>query len=197
MKNVTLYTLLAVFTFLALDHAIAEDLPEWVVSQGIKLNANRTFLHPYINLDGVKYQFDQERLEQSLTSGLSLYKEAQKDIKTGRSDVTLINSKIEIAKTALAYGIIAAGQYADNNAGLISIFTQIKEHLANESVPNGIVSPYYSMLGLASQSFVDKNGSTVDVDFVHLGTYDFKTLIREAEVQIAARSKEKDSPASR
>ena len=104
---------------------------------------------------------------------------------------------MDIAKTALAYCIIATGQYADNNAGLTGRLAQIKELLGNESLPPGVTSPYYSLLGLAAQSFQDKNESSVDVDFMHLGPSDFKTLMLETEMQIAARSKEKGLPTSR
>lgn len=193
MKNI-IYILL--FTLgISIQMLEADEMQDRLALAGKMINENSSFLPATLVLDGKSYIFDQSYLLDSLTGSLNSYDSAFNELnssKSGSSEYKIAESGLIIAKASLAYGIMAAGQYAVESHELSSVLLAVEDKLKKEILPASVASPFYQIVGIASQAFKDKQGEAPDVDVENLGPRDFESLILVARMQIAARSKTSD-----
>lgn len=159
----------------------AADLNEELVKEWAGLN--RIFQTPiFITIKGVRNQVNQGILESYMVFTLADYKAGGKEgADKGASDR---------AKTSLACEIMAAGRYATETERLGAVLDGVGKLLGNEALPCGVASLYAQMIGVSSQAFTDNAEIPLDVDLAHLGPKDFASLLLEARMQIAARTKD-------
>ena len=141
----------------------AENGENSPMTEGDKVNKITSFIPSSIeDFNGKTYSFDQIFLQGMLVISLAEYKKTP----AGRPSMTAAEflSEKSRLKADLAYGIMAAGQYASATKELSDFFEEARQVLGNEAVPIGVAQPLTALLGMASQSFQAKDGDIIDAD---------------------------------
>ena len=167
------------------------EIPKEVVEQ------SRPFLFELkdaVTLEGRTYEFDQAVLEKNLAQAYSALKESKAESGTEKKADTNFwkTPKGEVAAYRLAYGVIAAGEFATATDGLINQLNLIVEEFGDALVPEGVTTPERQYFGAASMSFVDKSGETIDgTGLMEAPRTDFNTLVMAAKLKMAVRATSK------
>jgi hypothetical protein len=134
---------------------------------------------------GRVYRFDQKFLEGNLRGYLDGYrKEVAKEKE--RDERTVL-----FYKTSLAYGIMAAGQYAEPSKEIVDVLTELAELFINQPTPPNVSSPSSQMVAIASMAFRDEQEDILDVNVLQVGEAGFNELITDARFKMAARAASK------
>lgn len=188
---------LSVLVFVALAPKLMADQSEndHLASEGEKMNMWSSFLPSQLMFGGVTYGFSQTVAENNFARHIKDYQQCTEEAKSlgsGDSRLVFVRSKQTRVEISLAYCIMAVAQFASSTKELDALLKEADQVLATRSLPDAVSTPFSQMLGIASQSFVDKKGNATPIqDVTELGCRDFKALILQARMQIAARVKSK------
>lgn len=147
-----------------------------------------------VTLEGRTYEFDQAVLEKNLAQAYSALKESKAESGPEKQADTAFwkTPKGEVAAYRLAYGVIAAGEFATATDALINQLNQIVEEFGDALVPEGVTTPERQYFGAASMSFVDKSGETIDGSgLMEAPRTDLNTLVMAAKLKMAVRATSK------
>ena len=137
---------------------------------------------PAFTINDKRYAFRQETLEQNFGGCYSLLADR---VKTGHKDN-------DVPASALAYCIIAAGEFAEPTPALTDMLEQVKTTLGKLPVPEAVNWPQKSYLGAASMSFVDEAGDGFDsAGLMQKDKQTFEDLVWSARLKMAIRGTKK------
>jgi hypothetical protein len=135
---------------------------------------------PEFTMRGERFVFQQETLERNFAGCYSLLADR---VKSGNTDN-------ETPASALAYCIIAAGEFAKPTPELLDLLEQVRKTLGKLPVPASVDWPDRSYLGAVSMSFVDKKGEGFDsAGLMQKETQTFEDLVSGARLKMAIREK--------
>lgn len=135
---------------------------------------------PEFSIGDKPYVFNQKTLEQNFGGCLSLLIDR---VKAGNKDN-------EAPASALAYCVIAAGEFAQPTPELLELLEQTQSKLGKHAVPDAVNWPQRQYLGAASMSFVDANGDGFDsAGLMQEDNQTFADLVSAARLKMAIRGK--------
>ena len=150
-------------------------IPPAVVEQA---KASYILQSPSFTMNDKRYVFHQETLERNFAGCYSLLADR---VKAGNKDN-------EVPAGALAYCVIAAGEFAQATPALVDLLEQVKAKLGKVPVPAEINWPQKSYLGAASMSFVDEAGDGFDsAGLMQKEKLTFEDLVWSARLKMAIR----------
>ncbi len=128
---------------------------------------------------GKEMKFDQPTLERNFDALFTLFEER---VKKGGQDT-------KTPGTALAYCIIAAGEFAQPTPAITDLLEKVRTSVGKTSVPEGVSWPEKAYLGAAGMSFVNEKG----VDFDSAGLLQnekltYEDLVWAARLKMAIRT---------
>ena len=167
---------LACLPLLAFSSGLAQmGIPPAVVEQ-----AKASYLPQAssFTIKDTKYTFRQATLEQNFEGLLPLLEER---VKKGKQDIKTPGS-------AVAYCVIAAGEFAQPTPKLTDLLEKVRVTVGKLPVPDGITWPERSYLGAASMAFVNEKGDGFDsAGLLQKDNVTFEDLVWAARLKIAIR----------
>lgn len=169
---------LAVVTFLVVTAAARAQMgiPPAVVDQA---RASYIPQPSSFTILGKEMKFDQPTLERNFDALYTLFDER---VKKGEQDT-------KTPGTALAYCIIAAGEFAEPTEKLTELLEKVRASVGKIPVPEGVSWPEKAYLGAAGMSFVNPQGVGFDsAGLLQNEKINYEDLVWAARLKIAIRT---------